>query len=49
MDQLVDQLLYVLENPIKRDSLIQKGKKQCKKFSWDKTAQQTVETYRSLL
>ncbi|MEB3189190.1 MAG: glycosyltransferase family 1 protein [Snowella sp.] len=48
-DELVDQLLFVLENPLKRDNLINKGKQQVKKFSWDKTAKETVEIYRSLL
>ena len=48
-DELVDQLLFILQNPIQRDSLIQKGKQQVKKFSWDKTAKETVEIYRSLL
>ncbi len=48
-DELVDQFLFVLENPIQRDNLIQKGKQQVKKFSWDKTAQETVAVYRSLL
>lgn len=48
-DELVDQLLFVLENPLERDKLINKGKQQVKKFSWDKTARETVEIYRSLL
>ena len=48
-NELVNQLLYILENPIQRDRLIQKGKEQCKKFTWDKTVQKTVEVYRSLL
>jgi glycosyltransferase involved in cell wall biosynthesis len=47
-DELVDQLLFVLENPNQRDFLIKKGKQQVQKFSWEKTTEQTVRVYKSL-
>lgn len=45
---LADSLLFLVDNPIVRDRLIAKGYEQAKAFSWDKTAAQTVEVYRSL-
>jgi glycosyltransferase involved in cell wall biosynthesis len=48
-DELVDRLLFLLEHPNKRISLIHKGKQQVQKFSWNKTTMQTVDVYRSLL
>jgi glycosyltransferase involved in cell wall biosynthesis len=47
--ELVDQLLFLLDNPSKRDLLIEKGKQQVKKFSWEKTAMDTVDIYRRLV
>jgi glycosyltransferase involved in cell wall biosynthesis len=48
-DELVDRLLFLLEYPSKRSSLIEKGKQQVQKFNWNKTTMQTVNVYRSLL
>ncbi|NEQ19657.1 MAG: glycosyltransferase family 4 protein [Microcoleus sp. SIO2G3] len=45
---LADILLFLLDNPIERDRLIEKGYKRAKAFSWDKTALQTLEVYRSV-
>jgi glycosyltransferase involved in cell wall biosynthesis len=47
-DELIDRLLSLLENPSQRNLLIEKGKQQVQKFSWEKTAMQTVNAYRSL-
>ncbi|OBQ34711.1 MAG: mannosyltransferase [Anabaena sp. CRKS33] len=46
---LADRLLFMFDNPAERDILITKGLEQVKHFSWDKTAAQTVEAYRSVL
>jgi glycosyltransferase involved in cell wall biosynthesis len=46
---LADRLLFLLDNPAERDILITKGLEQVKHFSWDKTINQTVEAYRSVL
>jgi glycosyltransferase involved in cell wall biosynthesis len=43
-----DRLLFLLEHPSDRNLLIEKGKQQVQKFSWEKTAMQTVNVYRSL-
>jgi glycosyltransferase involved in cell wall biosynthesis len=48
-DELVDHLLSLIENPSRRFSLIEKGKQQVKKFSWEKTTMQTVSVYQSLI
>jgi glycosyltransferase involved in cell wall biosynthesis len=42
---LADRLLFILDNPTKRDHLISKGLEQAKKFSWDKTVKQTIKAY----
>jgi glycosyltransferase involved in cell wall biosynthesis len=46
---LADRLLFMLDNPAERDILITKCLERVKHFSWDKTAAQTVEAYRSVL
>jgi glycosyltransferase involved in cell wall biosynthesis len=46
---LADILLNLLDSPSDRDRLIAKGHDRHQRFSWDKTAAQTVEVYRSLL
>lgn len=45
---LADILLDLLDSPCKRDRLIDKGFDRNQQFSWDKTAAQTIEVYRSL-
>jgi glycosyltransferase involved in cell wall biosynthesis len=46
---LADIMLDLLDSPSERDRLITKGFDQCRQFSWDETAEQTVAVYRSLL
>jgi len=48
LDNLVDILLYLLDNSIERDRLIDKGRQRSQMFSWDKTVAQTVNVYRSV-
>ncbi|HYW21519.1 MAG TPA: glycosyltransferase family 1 protein [Nodularia sp. (in: cyanobacteria)] len=48
-DELTDRLLFLLDNSIVRQNLITRGLQQVKKFSWDKTVQQTVSIYNSLV
>jgi glycosyltransferase involved in cell wall biosynthesis len=45
---LADIMLLLLNNPSKRDALIEKGYQRAKLFSWDKTVTETVEVYRTL-
>jgi glycosyltransferase involved in cell wall biosynthesis len=49
VNELVDLMLFVLENSAERECLIQKGFDRAKCFSWDKTASQTIEVYQKLL
>lgn len=46
---LADILLNLLDSPSERDRLIARGHHRRQQFSWDRTAAQTVEVYRSLL
>jgi glycosyltransferase involved in cell wall biosynthesis len=46
IQDLTDRLLFLIENPSEREILIARGLEQAEKFSWDKTAAQTVEAYR---
>jgi len=46
---LADILLQLLASSADRDHTIQKGYERTRAFSWEKTAQQTVAVYRSLL
>ncbi len=47
-EDLADILLSLIDNPQERDRLIHKGQQRVKEFSWDKTAEQTFEVYRSI-
>jgi glycosyltransferase involved in cell wall biosynthesis len=49
VNDLADILIDLLDSPSERDRFIAKGFDQYQKFSWDKTAAQTVAVYRSLL
>ncbi|WP_204103353.1 MULTISPECIES: glycosyltransferase family 1 protein [Spirulina sp. CCY15215] len=49
VDELADSMIFLLENPLERERLIEKGKQQVKLFSWEKTVNQTINTYQSLL
>ncbi len=48
-DELADKLMFLIDNPIARQNFVLKGLNQVKKFSWDKTVQQTVSIYNSLV
>jgi glycosyltransferase involved in cell wall biosynthesis len=48
VDDLADILLELLDSPSKREDMIAKGFDRNQQFSWEKTAAQTVEVYRSL-
>jgi glycosyltransferase involved in cell wall biosynthesis len=48
-DELVDCLRFVLDNPTVRDQLVQTGLERAQQFSWDKTASQTLDVYRSVV
>ncbi len=47
--QLVSQIKKLNKNPILRQELIKKGHLQVNKYSWDKTAQQTLAVYQKIL
>ncbi|MEQ8972133.1 MAG: glycosyltransferase family 1 protein [Coleofasciculus sp. C1-SOL-03] len=44
---LADSLLFLLDHPLERDRLIDRGYQRSKSFSWDKTVAQTLEVYRT--
>jgi glycosyltransferase involved in cell wall biosynthesis len=46
--ELADILLFLLNSPIERDKLIRKGHQRARLFSWEKTATQTINVYRSV-
>ena len=48
-DELTDILRALIDGSVARDTLIQKGYLQARKFNWKKTVNQTVEVYRTLL
>jgi glycosyltransferase involved in cell wall biosynthesis len=48
VDELVDRMRYVLEEPGGRDRLIERGRLRQGLFSWDRTAEETLRVYRSL-
>jgi glycosyltransferase involved in cell wall biosynthesis len=45
---LAEALLHLLDSSLERDRLIAKGSQRTQQFSWDKTAAQTFDVYRSL-
>jgi glycosyltransferase involved in cell wall biosynthesis len=47
--ELADAMLNLIRDRVLRDNLIVKGKEQASKFSWEKTAQVTLNVYRSVL
>lgn len=47
-EELADKIFLISTNSHLRQVLIQKGKLQLKKFSWAKTAKETIETYKIL-
>jgi Glycosyltransferase len=49
VDDIVDKMEQIINNPSLRKTLIEKGGLRVKDFSWDKCAQQHLEVYKSLL
>lgn len=49
VDELCERLRSVINDGGIRDDCIRKGKERCKNFSWNKTAQETLNVYRKLL
>ena len=49
VDYMAESVAKVINNEKFRKDLIKKGHKQVKKYDWQKTAAQTLETYNSLL
>lgn len=45
VSELADRLIFLLDHSAERQRLIAKGLNQAKKFSWDKTISQTVDSY----
>jgi glycosyltransferase involved in cell wall biosynthesis len=48
-DALVESLLWLIDQPIEREKLIQKGQQRVQQFSWDKTVAQTSQAYQYLI
>ena len=49
VNDLADILISLLSSANNRDRLIAKGEKRARKFSWDATAEKTVQVYRTLV
>lgn len=49
IELLTAAMLQVLEDEFLRASLIEKGLKQCRKFSWQNTAERTLQIYRDVV
>jgi glycosyltransferase involved in cell wall biosynthesis len=47
-DDLADILLSLIDNPGEREMLIARGRERARSFSWEQTAAQTLEVYRSV-
>ena len=47
-DALTDSLLLLFDSPAERDRLVAKGHERARAFSWDKTAAETLQIYRSV-
>lgn len=48
-DELAEQIWQLIDNPALRQDLIARGYAQAAQFSWRRTAEETLEAYRSLL
>lgn len=49
VEDMAQKINEVLEDKVLRDKLIKNGKEQVKKYSWRKTAEQTLEVYKKAL
>jgi glycosyltransferase involved in cell wall biosynthesis len=47
-DELVDSLLFLLNNSSERELLVAKGRERSQDFSWDTTVTRTLEVYRAV-
>jgi len=47
-DDLYQQILKILEDPIFRSSVIQKGKERAKTFTWEQCAEKTLSIYKEV-
>jgi glycosyltransferase involved in cell wall biosynthesis len=47
--ELAEAMVSLIGDRVLRDNLIFKGKEQARKFSWKKTAQATLNVYRSII
>ncbi len=48
-DELADLLLLLVDDPAERERLVTRGRARAQDFSWDRTAAQTLEVYRSVV
>jgi glycosyltransferase involved in cell wall biosynthesis len=48
-DELADILLWLVDNPGERERLVALGRERARAFSWERTAAQTLEVYRSVI
>ncbi len=46
---IADAIVKVLDNPKIRKEMIKKGQKQVQKFSWEKTAQETMHVLENIV
>ena len=49
VDQSISELIQIFQNTKKHEYILQSGFKQASKFSWTKTAADTIRFYKSLL
>ena len=49
LEEWVEKIYYILTHEDFRQNIIKKGLEQAKKFSWEKTAQETIKTYKEAL
>lgn len=49
IDSIIKQILLLIQNPSLRKEVIQKGREQVKKFTWEKAAQETLRVYEKIL
>lgn len=47
--EITDALIKIMDNKELRQDLIEKGKKCCRDFCWEKTAQQTLDFYKKIV
>jgi len=47
-DDLTDILVGLIQDPASRERLIERGYERARQFSWEKTAQRTIELYKAL-